>query len=234
MSAARGLAVVTGASKGMGAACATALVEQGYDVVGVSRSAPADPRVRHAHCDLAVTAQRRDLIEQLDPHGRLTVIVFAAGITSTQLLMTRTVADATRVWQVNLLATADLGSQSMSRLHQSGGRGRLIAVSSMGGFFGSGGVSDYSAAKTGLVGLVRSWARDLGADATANVLAPGLVETDMLGELTGKAWRYAMSSAALDRVGNTLDVTAALQALLDNSAINGVVLPVAGGFGLGA
>ncbi len=218
----------------MGAACATALIERGFEVVGVCRSAPADDRVRHRVCDLAVPHDRDGLVEAVDPDRRLQVVVFAAGVTSTQLLITRDPADARRVWQINLHSTIDIGTQALSRLHQSEGRGRVVAISSMGGFFGSGGVTDYSAAKTGLVGLVRSWARELGPDATANVLAPGLVQTDMLGELTGKAWRYAMASAALDHVGRVSDVTTALGALLDNPALTGTVLPVAGGFAMGA
>jgi len=158
-----------------------------------------------------------------------------AGITRDQLLALMSEESFAEVLDTNLTGAyrvAKRAVRGMMRLR----RGRLIFISSVVGMLGSGGQANYAASKAGLIGLARSLARDLGSrNITANVVAPGFVETDMTGVLAEDRKKAILTGIPLGRMAAAQEVAGAVAFLAgpDAAYITGAVLPVDGGLGMG-
>ena len=236
------IALVTGASRGIGRAIAHRLAGQGATVVAAARGdhaadAVADVVSKGGHAE-AVSLDVTDAaaVERLPGeivarHGRLDIVVSNAGIARDQLLMRMTRDDWDAVLATNLTATFLLAQAAMRPMLKQRG-GRIIAVSSVVGQMGNAGQTNYAASKAGLIGFAKALAREVASRSiTVNVVAPGMVDTDMTRAITEKAQVDWASQIPLGRLGTSDDVAAAVCFLASDEAsyITGHVLAVNGG-----
>jgi 3-oxoacyl-[acyl-carrier protein] reductase len=229
------VALVTGGNRGIGLACARALAEAGFDVAVTSRSSDVEGFLT-VRCDQTdpdqVDAAVKAVEEQLGP---VEVLVANAGITKDGLLLTMSDESFTSVLDANLTGTFRLVrrcARGMLRLK----KGRIILVGSVVGLTGGGGQVNYAASKAGLVGIARSVARELGSRGiTANVVAPGFIDTDMTAELGDDRKAAIVSQVPLGRLAAPEEVAAVVTFLASEGAgyITGAVIPVDGGLGMG-
>jgi 3-oxoacyl-[acyl-carrier protein] reductase len=236
------VALVTGASRGIGRAIAAGLAAQGAIVVAAARGDHADATalsltargLRAEAVSLDVTdagALERLPAEIVRRHGRLDIIVSNAGIARDQLLMRMKRDDWDAVLATNLTATFVL-TQAAVRPMLKQRNGRIIAISSVVGQTGNAGQSNYAASKAGLIGFAKALAREVASRRiTVNVVAPGLVETDMTRAITEKAQTDWAAQIPLGRPGTPDEVAAAVCFLASDEAayITGHVLAVNGG-----
>jgi 3-oxoacyl-[acyl-carrier protein] reductase len=236
------VALVTGASRGIGRATALALARQGATVVAAARGANTGPVVDEILAS-GLKAERLtlDVTDQasvdaaisgvLERHGRIDILVSNAGITRDQLLLRMKREDWDAVLATNLTASFTI-CQAVLRpmLKQRGGR--VIAISSVVGQMGNAGQANYAASKAGLIGFCKSMAREVASRGiTVNVVAPGLIETDMTKALTGTSREDWAGRIPLGRLGSPEDVAHAVCFLASDEAsyITGHVLAVNGG-----
>jgi 3-oxoacyl-[acyl-carrier protein] reductase len=236
------VALVTGASRGIGRAIAARLADQGATVVAAARGDHASEcvaaLVAKGHRAEAMTLDVTDAasLERapgaiIDRHGRLDILVSNAGITRDQLLLRMKRDDWDAVLATNLTATFVLAHAVMRPMLKQRS-GRIIAVSSVVGQTGNAGQTNYAASKAGLIGFVKALAREIASRAiTVNVIAPGMIETDMTRGLSEEAHRELESQIPLGRLGTPDDVAAAACFLASDEAayITGHVLSVNGG-----
>ena len=236
------VALVTGASRGIGRAIAHRLSEQGATVVAAARGDHAGATVQELTAlgrrAEAVTLDVTDAasVERLpgdivERHGRLDIIVSNAGIARDQLLMRMKRDDWDAVLATNLTATFVLTQAAMRPMLKQRS-GRIIAVSSVVGQMGNAGQTNYAASKAGLIGFAKALAREVASRSiTVNVVAPGLVDTDMTRGIAEKAQVDWVSQIPLGRLGTSDDVAAAVCFLASDEAsyITGHVLAVNGG-----
>jgi 3-oxoacyl-[acyl-carrier protein] reductase len=236
------IALVTGASRGIGRAIASKLAAQGATVIAAARGDHAADIVsvltaeghRAEALSLDVTdsqaleALPRQIVER---HGSLDIIVSNAGITRDQLLMRMKREDWDAVLATNLTATFVLSPAAIRpMLRQKGGR--IIAISSVVGQTGNAGQVNYAASKAGLIGFAKALAREIASRGiTVNVIAPGLVETDMTRVLPEQGQIDWAAQIPLGRPGTPDDIAAAVCFLASDEAayITGHVLAVNGG-----
>jgi 3-oxoacyl-[acyl-carrier protein] reductase len=236
------IALVTGASRGIGRAIAHRLAGQGATVVAAARGdhaadAVADVVSKGGHAE-AVSLDVTDAaaVERLPEeivarHGRLDIVVSNAGIARDQLLMRMKRDDWDAVLATNLTATFLLAQAAMRPMLKQRG-GRIIAVSSVVGQMGNAGQTNYAASKAGLIGFAKALAREVASRSiTVNVVAPGMVDTDMTRAITEKTQVDWASQIPLGRLGTSDDVAAAVCFLASDEAsyITGHVLAVNGG-----
>jgi len=236
------VALVTGASRGIGRAIACRLGEQGAIVVAAARGDNARDCVdeltaagRHAEA-LSLDVTNAAALEKVPGdivarHGRLDIVVSNAGITRDQLLMRMKREDWDAVLATNLTATFVLAQAAMRPMIKQRG-GRIIAVSSVVGQMGNAGQTNYAASKAGLIGFVKALAREVASRGiTANVIAPGMIDTDMTRAIVEKAQVDWTAQIPLGRLGSVDDVAAAACYLASDEAsyITGHVLAVNGG-----
>jgi len=236
------VALVTGASRGIGRAIAARLAEQGATVVAAARGdnakACADALNAAGHraeaigLDVtdaaAVEAAPGDIVKRL---GRLDIVVSNAGITRDQLLMRMKRDDWDAVIATNLTATFLLAQAAMRPMLKQKG-GRIIAISSVVGESGNPGQVNYAASKAGLIGFAKALAREVASRSiTVNVVAPGMIETEMTRAIAEKAQVDWASQIPLGRLGTVDEVAAAVSFLASDEAsyITGHVLAVNGG-----
>ncbi|HZP47389.1 MAG TPA: 3-oxoacyl-ACP reductase FabG [Vicinamibacterales bacterium] len=236
------VALVTGASRGIGRAIAARLAEQGAIVVAAARGDHA----RACVDEIAAKGGRAELLD-LDVtdaaavekapggivarHGRIDVIVSNAGVTRDQLLMRMKRDDWDAVIATNLTATFALAQAAMRPMLKQRG-GRIIAVSSVVGQMGNAGQTNYAASKAGLIGFAKALAREVASRGiTVNVIAPGMIETDMTRAIGAEAHADLERQIPLGRLGTADDVAAAACFLASDEAsyITGHVLAVNGG-----
>src|SRR5439155_6111943 len=236
------VALVTGASRGIGRAIVTRLAAQGATVVAAARGdharEAAEELVRSGHRVEAVTLDVTDAeaVEKLPGdvvarHGRMDIVVSNAGIARDQLLMRMKREEWDGVIATNLTATFLLAQAAIRPMLKQRG-GRIIAVSSVVGQTGNAGQTNYAASKAGLIGFVKALAREVASRGiTANVVAPGLIDTDMTRAIGDKAQVDWTSQIPLGRLGTADDVAAAVCFLASDEAsyITGHVLAVNGG-----
>ena len=236
------VALVTGASRGIGRAIAGRLAAQGALVVAAARAdnaraavdaiAASGGRAEALTLDVtdaaAVEAAPGDIVKR---HGRLDIVVSNAGVTRDQLLMRMKRDDWDVVLATNLTATFLLAQAAMRPMLKQKG-GRIIAISSVVGQSGNAGQSNYAASKAGLIGFAKALAREVASRSiTVNVVAPGMIETDMTRAIAAKAQVDWSSQIPLGRLGTVDEVAAAVSFLASDEAsyITGHVLAVNGG-----
>ena len=243
----RRTALVTGGAKGIGRAICLALAEKGMDIaVNFAGSAAAAEETAAACRALgvrAVTLQAdvrrpencQKLVEDtVAALGRIDVLVNNAGITADALMMRMTEADFDNVLATNL-KSAFFCTKAASRYMMRQRYGRIVSISSVVGLHGNAGQTNYAAAKAGLVGLTKSVAKEYAArHITANVVAPGFIDTDMTAAMPESARAAAAASIPAGKVGDAKDVAAAVAFLAGEQAgyITGQVLCVDGGMGM--
>jgi len=235
------VALVTGASRGIGRAIARRLAAQGALVLAAARGDHAAPVVREIQeaggraeavsLDVTDTAGiERTLGDLVGRHGRLDILVSNAGIARDQLLLRMKPADWDEVLATNLTAAfACVQAAIRPMIRQRSGR--IITISSVVGQIGNAGQANYAASKAGLIGFSKSMARELASRGiTVNVVAPGLIETDMTRDL-GETRDKWTAQIPLGRLGTPEDVASAVGFLASDEAayITGHVLAVNGG-----
>jgi 3-oxoacyl-[acyl-carrier protein] reductase len=236
------VAIVTGASRGIGRAIALRLASAGLRVVCVARGTNADEtasliQARGLQAEShGVDVTDADAVDQLVAeilarHGRIDVLVSNAGITRDQLMLRMKRADWDAVLATNLTASFTW-CQAVLRPMVRQRTGRIIAISSVVGQMGNAGQANYAASKAGLIGFCKSLAREVASrQVTVNVVAPGLIETDMTRAITDAAKTDWADQIPLGRMGSPEDIAAAVGFLAsdDASYITGQVLAVNGG-----
>ena len=236
------IALVTGASRGIGRAIAVQLAHQGATVIAAARGDNAAETVAQISAsgglaevvgvDVTDTAALEKLPGAIvQRHGRLDILISNAGIARDQLLMRMKRDDWDSVIGTNLTAAFTLTQAAMRPMLKQRG-GRIIAISSVVGQMGNAGQANYAASKAGLIGFAKALAREVASRGiTVNVIAPGMVDTDMTKAVTEKAQADWSAQIPLGRLGSPDDVAAAVCFLASDEAayITGHVLAVNGG-----
>jgi beta-ketoacyl ACP reductase len=228
--------LVTGGNRGIGLAIARAFAEQGDKVAVTHRGSGAPDGLFGVRCDVTDADSVDAAFTEVEAaNGPVQVLVSNAGITDDTLLMRMGEEQFTRVLDANLSGAYRVAKRA-SRGMLRAGSGRMIFISSVVGLTGSAGQVNYAASKSGLVGLARSIARELGSRSiTANVVAPGFVETDMTAELGEKRQREILGQVPLGRMATPEEIAGAVTWLASDASayVTGAVIPVDGGLGMG-
>jgi 3-oxoacyl-[acyl-carrier protein] reductase len=236
------VAIVTGASRGIGRAIAQLLARQGAQVVAAARGDNARPvvdeivasggRADAASLDVTDAAAAEQFVAHtLERHARIDILVNNAGIARDQLLLRMKRDDWDAVLATNLTAAFTLVQAALKPMIRQRG-GRIISISSVVGQSGNAGQANYAASKAGLIGFTKALALEVASRGiTANVVAPGLIETDMTRALTEQARDEWASKIPLRRLGTPADIASAVCFLASDEAsyITGHVLAVNGG-----
>jgi 3-oxoacyl-[acyl-carrier protein] reductase len=236
------VALVTGASRGIGRAIALRLAKQGAHVVAAARGANAQPvadeitsaggRAEALTLDVTELGAADDAVKQvMGRHNRIDVLVNNAGVTRDQLMLRMKREDWDAVLATNLTAAFAL-TQAVLKPMIRQRRGRIICISSVVGQSGNAGQANYAASKAGLIGFAKSVALEVASRGiTVNVVAPGLVETDMTRAITDAARDEWAARIPLGRLGTPDDIAAAVCFLASDEAsyITGQVVAVNGG-----
>ncbi|GAB2914384.1 beta-ketoacyl-ACP reductase [Rhodococcus aerolatus] len=228
--------LVTGGNRGIGLAIATALHAAGHRVAVTHRGSGAPEGLLGVRCDVTDTAAVDAAFSEVEAaQGPVEVLVSNAGITEDTLLMRMAEEQFTGVLDANLTAAyrvAKRASRGMLRARW----GRMVFVGSVVGLSGAPGQVNYAASKAGLVGLSRSVARELGSRGiTANVVAPGYVDTDMTAAVSDARKAEITANIPLGRQARPEEVASAVRWLASDDAgyVTGAVIPVDGGIGMG-
>ena len=228
--------LVTGGNRGIGLEIARAFAALGDKVAITYRSGEVPEGLFGVRADVTDPESLDAAFAAIDQeHGPVEVLVANAGITRDTLLLRMSDEDFDAVLHTNLTGSfrvAKRAAKGMLRLK----RGRMIFISSVVGLTGSAGQANYAASKAGLVGFARSTARELGSRGiTANVVAPGFVDTDMTADLSEDRKAQILSQVPLGRYASPVEVAGVVTFLASDAAayITGAVIPVDGGLGMG-
>jgi len=229
--------VVTGASRGIGLATARAFASLGDHVYGLARSSGPDVAgVTYLRVDLSEAEQIETAFDQIEAEtGRLDVVVANAGITKDQLTVRMSDGDFREVIETNLVATFQVMRRAMKKMMRQRS-GRIVVVSSIGAFVGLPGQANYAASKAGVIGMARAMAREVASrGVTVNVIAPGLIATDMASALGEDKVEAIASQIPAGRLGNADEVAGSIVFLASEPAayITGAILAIDGGMGMG-
>jgi 3-oxoacyl-[acyl-carrier protein] reductase len=230
------IALVTGANRGIGLAVASTLAADGFHVVIGTRSGDAIAGFDCVQLDVSSSQSVEDAFTFIESSwGVPEVIVCNAGKTKDALVMRMPDEDFSDVVDTNLTGAFRVAKRATKGLLKLK-RGRLIFIGSVVALLGSAGQVNYAASKAGLVGMARSFARELGSRGiTANVIAPGFVETDMTADLDQKRRDEIAESIPLARFSKVQEIANVVSFIASDKAayITGAVIPVDGGLGMG-
>ena len=240
------VALVTGASRGIGAAIALELAQKGLKVIGTATTAEGAARITqalsaHAGCkgaalDVNDAAGAQALIDAIaTEHGGLQVLVNNAGITRDMLAMRLKDDDWDAVLDTNLKAVFRM-SRAVMRIMMKQRYGRIVNITSVVGASGNPGQANYAAAKAGVAGMTRALARELGSRGiTVNCVAPGFIETDMTAALPEEQQKALLGQIPLGHLGKPADIAHAVAFLASPLAsyVTGQELHVNGGMYMG-
>ena len=230
------VALVTGGNRGIGLAIAQSLQEAGHRVVITYRSGTPPQGFDAIQMDVTDSQSVDSAFAKIEAEiGIPEIIVANAGITKDGLVMRMSDADFENVIDANLTGAFRVSKRAVKGLLKLK-RGRLIFIGSVVGGVGAAGQVNYSASKAGLVGMARSYARELGSRSiTANVIAPGFVETDMTADLDEKRRSEIAGQVPLGRFCSAQEIAdvVAFIASPQASYITGAIIPVDGGLGMG-
>lgn len=228
--------LVTGGNRGIGLSIARAFAEDGHRVAVTHRGSGAPEGLFGVQCDItdseAVDAAFTAVEAELGP---VEVLVANAGITDDTLLLRMKEEQFTSVIDTNLTGAWRCAKRASSKMLRAK-FGRIIFISSVTGLYGNAGQTNYAASKAGLVGMARSITRELGSrNITANVVAPGFVETDMTAQLPQAQRDAYLASIPARRFAGGEEIADAVRWLASDNAgyVTGAVIPVDGGLGMG-
>jgi beta-ketoacyl ACP reductase len=228
--------LVTGGNRGIGLAIAQAFLAQGDKVAITHRGSGAPEGMLGVQCDVTdAEAVDRAFTEVEAANGPVEILIANAGITDDTLLMRMDEEQFTRVIDANLTGAWRVTKRATRNMLKAR-FGRVVYISSVVGMLGAPGQVNYAASKAGLIGMARSIARELGSrNITANVVAPGFIETDMTAAMTEDRKKQILGNVPAGRYGQVEEIAAAVTFLASDQAgyINGAVLPVDGGVGMG-
>ena len=222
------LALVTGASRGIGQAIAEALAKQGAKVIGTATTEEGAKRINGRVLDVRNAEQCDALVKDL---GEIAILVNNAGITRDNLALRMKDAEFDEVIDTNLRSVFRL-SRAVMRGMMKARWGRIINITSVVGASGNPGQANYAAAKAAVVGMSKSLARELGSrNITVNCVAPGFIDTDMTRALSEEQRKALLGQIPLGRLGTPQDVAAAVAYLASPAGdyVTGAVLHVNGG-----
>jgi 3-oxoacyl-[acyl-carrier protein] reductase len=237
------IALVTGASRGIGAAIAQALGKQGATVIGTATSSAGADNINASFktagikglglaLDVNNSAQIEAVLKEIsEKFGDVSILVNNAGITKDTLLMRMSDDDWDAVISTNLSSVYRM-SKAVLRPMMKARTGRIISISSVVGHMGNAGQTNYAAAKAGMAGFTKSMASEVGSrNITVNCVAPGFIETDMTAELPEDIKKQMLERVPLGRLGNVTEIAAAVVFLASPSAayITGETIHVNGG-----
>lgn len=237
------VAFVTGASRGIGKAVATRLAKEGRHVVLASRSegplSEVKAEIEEAGGAASVCAvdisDRKAFAEAIEgvasEQGRLDILVNNAGITRDNLLLRMSDEEWDAVIETNL-TSAFVAMRAAARPMMKGKFGRIVNIASTSGLVGNSGQTNYAASKSGLVGMTRTVAREIGGKGiTANVVAPGFIQTDMTANLPESVLDSVKGLIQVKRLGSPEDIAAAVAYCTSDDAgfLTGQVIAVDGG-----
>ena len=228
--------LVTGGNRGIGLAIARALADAGHRVAVTHRSGEPPEGLAGVVCDVTDPASIDAAFTEIEKtQGPIEVLVSNAGITDDTLLLRMSDDTFTRVLDANLTGSYRVAKRAATGMLRKRW-GRMIFISSVVALSGGAGQANYSSSKAGLVGLARSIARELGSrNITANVIAPGFVDTDMTRALPEARRTEIIAQVPLRRYADPSEIASAVVFLASEGAgyITGAVLPVDGGLGMG-
>ncbi len=237
------IALVTGASRGIGAAIAQELGKQGATVIGTATSTSGAENINASlkaagingmgiALDVNDAAQIEAVLAEIaSKFGEITILVNNAGITRDTLLMRMKAEDWDAVISTNLTSVYRM-SQAVLRPMMKARAGRIISISSVVGHMGNAGQTNYAAAKAGMAGFTKSLAAEVGSrNITVNCVAPGFIDTDMTAELPEAIKAKMLENVPLGRLGNVNEIAATVAFLASPSAayITGETIHVNGG-----
>lgn len=230
------VALVTGGNRGIGLAIANSLQQHGFEVVVTYRSGSAPSGFNAVQMDVTDSASVDAAFTDCeDRFGIPEIIVCNAGVTKDGLVMRMSDEDFDSVINANLAGafrTARRATKGLLKLK----RGRLIFIGSVVGAIGSAGQVNYAASKSGLLGMARSFARELGSRGiTANVISPGFVETDMTAALSDARREEISKAVPMGRFSTAQEIAEVVSFIASDAAsyITGALIPVDGGLGMG-
>lgn len=237
------IALVTGASRGIGAAIAKALATSGRHIILMARDAEKLDQTRSdiesaggqadiCACDITDQSTLTDAVQSIaDEHKRLDILVNNAGITRDNLLLRMSDDEFDQVIETNLRSVF-VACRAALRPMMRGKWGRIVNISSVAGLIGNAGQANYAASKAGVIALTKSIAKEMASkQITANIVAPGFVETDMTDILPGTVKDLAVQATPMRRMGCPGEVAAAVVYLTSEAGgfVTGQVLAVDGG-----
>ena len=228
--------LVTGGNRGIGLAIAQAFVKQGDRVAITHRGSGAPEGMFGVQCDITDAEQVDAAFTAVEAElGPVEVLVANAGITDDTLLLRMSEDQFSRVVDTNLGGAFRVAKRASSKMLRAKW-GRMIFISSVVGLYGGAGQVNYAASKAGLVGVARSITRELGTrNITANVVAPGFIDTDMTDGLPEARKKEILAAIPAGRLAQPEEVASVVAWLASDAAgyISGAVIPVDGGLGMG-
>jgi len=230
------VAFITGGNRGIGLAIAEKFKADGYQVVVSHRSGSAPVGIEGVIMDVTDTESVNAAVSSIESkYGKIDVLIANAGITKDGLVMRMSDADFDSVIDTNLNGAFRV-ARACTRGMMKQKSGRMIFIGSVVGMLGSAGQVNYAATKSGLIGMARSFARELGSRGiTANVVAPGFVETEMTAVLDEARKSEINAAVPLGRFCSAEEIAGVVAFLASDQAgyISGAVIPVDGGLGMG-